>query len=601
MGKGIKTQIDLDIRVFRRYPKEAHFSIPLEGRTFNAKTVDYSVNGVGIVIENFPAVNPGDDITLDIDELALHQRARVAWTERLQSGLKAGVLRTGPLKGTLKNYPLPDILIGLQRTLKTGILDVRHGSMNKKVHIKNGDMVFATSNHVRDRLGDILLKNRKINKKQYDKAGEIKRKTGARYTEILLHMGYLRPSELIPAAELQARRIIGSLFTLRDAEFEFTEGPSPPENTVTLDLSVANLIYRAVKKNADVGLLENYLLDSVVDFSSTPLNLFQDISLTMADKIVLSYVDGKTSIRDIIRLSPRNYGETLKVVYALLEARFLVIKDKGKSPSGIRAAEIFERTREGDDALIDEIEEMYSGYENLDYYRILGLDRHVTPDKIKKAYYRAAKKYHPDLHFGLPEDSKKKLLEIFTYITNAYLTLSHPQKREKYNGCVRQDRQGEAETAGRSYRFSALEKDIERHEYDGHLQPDDARFLRNSEIARLRFGEGRTKFGQKKFHEASRLFAMAIYFDGSLPEYHYFYGCALAKLGNLKEAVKALNRANELMPLNADVLAELGHAYMELGFPLRAKGYFDKAIRCDHSNARGTEGIEILGRRKDLH
>jgi curved DNA-binding protein CbpA len=317
--------------------------------------------------------------------------------------------------------------------------------------------------------------------------------------------------------------------------------------------------------------------------------------------MLLSCVDGKTSIGDIIRRSPRTRGEPLKTIFALLEARFLVIKDKGKSPSGIRAGEIFEKNREGGDALINEIEKMYSGYENLDYYRVLGLDRHVTPDEIKKAYYRAAKKYHPDLHFGLPEDSKKKLLEIFTYITNAYLTLSHSQKREKYNDCVRQDSQGKAETAGRAYRFSPLEKDIEIKEYDGHLQPDDARFLRNSEIARLRFGEGKTKFRQKKFHEASRLFAMAIYFDGSMPEYHYFYGCSLAGLDNLKEAVKALNRANELMPLNADILAELGHVYMELGFPLRAKGYFDRAIRCDPSNARGTEGIEILGRRKDPH
>lgn len=594
MGKGSETHIDLDIRYFRRYPKEADFAITLGGRPFNAKTVDYSLDGVRIVIEDSPPLNPGDDIPLDIEELDIHQRGRVVWTEKVHPGLKAGVLKTGPLKGTLKNYPLPDILIGLQRTLKTGILDVRRGSLYKKVYIRNGNMIFATSNHEKDRLGDVLLKIRKINRKQYDKAAEIERKTAARYAEILVHMGYLKPSELVSALEQQARRIIGSLFALRDAEFEFAEGPLPPEDTVTLNLSVANLIYRAVKKNANVELLKNHLLDSVVDFSSSPLNLFQDIHLTPTDKMLLSCVDGKTSIGDIIRRSPRNRGEPLKTIFALLEARFLEIKDKGISPSGIEAGEIFEGNRETDNALIDEIEKMYSGYENLDYYRILGLERHGAAGEIKKAYYRAAKKYHPDLHLGLPEDTKKKLLEIFTYITNAYITLSHPGKRDKYDGCLRQDEADAAKNAGTSYGFSALEKDVVRKEYDGHLQEDDARFLRNAEIAKLRFREGKTEFGRKMFHAASRLFAMAIYFDGSAPEYHYFYGCSLAMLENPKEAVKALNRANKLRPLNADILAELGHVYMNLGFPLRAKGYFDKAIKCDPSSERGKEGLERL-------
>jgi tetratricopeptide (TPR) repeat protein len=58
-----------------------------------------------------------------------------------------------------------------------------------------------------------------------------------------------------------------------------------------------------------------------------------------------------------------------------------------------------------------------------------------------------------------------------------------------------------------------------------------------------------------------------------------------------------LNRANELKPTNADILAELGHVYMDLGFPLRAKGYFDRALKYDPSSRRAKEGIEILGAR----
>ena len=218
------------------------------------------------------------------------------------------------------------------------------GPINKKVYVRNGNVISAASNYEKDRLGDVLLKSRRINKRQYDKAAEMKRKSGAGYTDILLHMGYLKPPDITRAAELQTRRIIGSLFVMREADFEFIEGPLPSLNEITLNLSVADLIYRAVKKNADVELLDNYLLDSVVDFSSIPLNLFQNIRFTAADKAVLSYVDGKTSIRDIVLLSKVGRANPLKVIYALLEARFLKIKEKDEAPSGIHQEEILVRS-----------------------------------------------------------------------------------------------------------------------------------------------------------------------------------------------------------------------------------------------------------------
>jgi hypothetical protein len=98
---------------------------------------------------------------------------------------------------------------------------VSYGSVNKKVYIKNGNIISASSNYEKDRLGDVLLKNRKINKKQYDKAAEMKKKTGSSYTSILLHMGYLKPPEVIRAAGLRTRRIAGSLFASKEYEFEF--------------------------------------------------------------------------------------------------------------------------------------------------------------------------------------------------------------------------------------------------------------------------------------------------------------------------------------------------------------------------------------------
>jgi curved DNA-binding protein CbpA len=80
-----------------------------------------------------------------------------------------------------------------------------------------------------------------------------------------------------------------------------------------------------------------------------------------------------------------------------------------------------------------EILEAWEGLATRNHFEVLGLQRAVTEVEVKEAYFRLAKRFHPDVHHGASlGDLRDKLEAVFIRLGQAYDTLRDPKKRADY-------------------------------------------------------------------------------------------------------------------------------------------------------------------------
>lgn len=506
-----------------------------------------------------------------------------------------------PPKGNIKDISLIKLLVYLNRDQKTGTLVLATPNVTKKIFLQNGDAVFASSSYEDDRLGEMLIKAGKITVEQYDKSVEILKATKKRQGAILVELGYLTPKDLFWGVKYQVKEIIQSMFIIEDADYEFIEGGLPEQEVITLKMSMGNLIYAGVNQIVNWTRIRREMphTDSVLALSSDPLTLFQDIELTPQDKKILSLINGKSTIKQVIDSSWMGSFDALKILYVLWaigmieerKAQSAGSRDGAdKAEESVSLNDILRPLTEEEEELLKKVDRMHKKLAAMRYDELLEVNEKASVETLKKNYYRLAKEFHPDRYFSSADPAVKgKLTLIFNTLTKAYETLKDPSKKKAYYAspspaAVRQA--AAPKQAGPAPARQAAPKQAAPVSKQAAAAPV-------SEQAEEQFKKGIAEFKKGNFWGAIDNFNAATKAAPKNASYWSYLSLAYSKIpGRIKDAEESLLTALKVEPFNADFHSNLGLIYVKAGLMKKARASFEKALKIDAKNEKARKGLE---------
>lgn len=485
--------------------------------------------------------------------------------------------------GGIRTLTVPHFFLSLRAGKKTGIAVFERDDVVKKVYIKDGDVLFASSNVDDDRLGEFMLRTGKLTSQQYDASVELMKKTGRKQGVILIELGFITPQTMMQVVRDQITHIILGLFAWREGSCRFEEGPLPLSDIIPLQMSLGNLILSGVRR-LDWEVVRDSLppSEAVVRPATDPVALFQAADLSSNQRAVLALIDGKRTVKDICSLSQAGDFYTLKVIFIFLALRMAEVgeitseEDRDFALQAVRQAVTGEvkKPDAGSPAkrnILKALEEQASQ----DHYEVLGVSSTATLQEVQEAYLRLARLYHPDRSYE-PEmsDMKPALEKLFNRVTAAFNAIKDRTTRSEFAYLSNQGK---------------VKVKASRRTIADEARPDD------NEAGAAEFKKGLEAFEMGSFWTALQAFKKVSSLDPQNAQSVYYQAMCLAQMpGKYYDAEETFKKAIALDPSQGDHYVELGHLYVRRGLKTRAIAILEEALQFAPESERVRAALRTL-------
>jgi hypothetical protein len=241
-------------------------------------------------------------------------------------------------RGDLRETALPEMLFTIYLHRVPGLIECRGGGTVRKVHLRDGAVVHASSSDRADSLGTYLLQSGKITRDQHTLTENVRKASPEkRLGELLIENGVLSPAQLYEAIQEQIRSIVWSLFSWEEGEVTFSIGEFDEDGMIRIHLPMQQVILQGVKRVPDAKTLVARLgrKDTVFE----PTWTTEDLIAAALDEVelqLLRLVDGKRTLYEVCTQGPFSPAENARLVYALHVLRLIRRQPPGSGVVKIR-------------------------------------------------------------------------------------------------------------------------------------------------------------------------------------------------------------------------------------------------------------------------
>jgi hypothetical protein len=231
------------------------------------------------------------------------------------------------LEGNLKDFSLADMFRLLATGQKTGTLFMEGDDAQGKVCFRDGRVYFASSNWNRESLGRRLVKAGVIAEKQLRQALGLqkiqkKEKADRRLGQILVDEGYLEARVLESFIQEQINDTLFDLFRWEEGELRFESDDVCESEDIGIHVSVENVIMEASRRLEMWNRIRQKIpsLDVVFVMAAAPGDKSMEIHLKPKEWMLLCYLHGGKSVRELVDLTGYNDFETARILYGMYSA-----------------------------------------------------------------------------------------------------------------------------------------------------------------------------------------------------------------------------------------------------------------------------------------
>ena len=237
----------------------------------------------------------------------------------------------------ISSTPLPEILVTIHRYKAPGTVECRRGNELKEIFLDRGQIIFATSNQVRDSLGDKLLRDGKITQEQYDESVRRLVSSGKRQGTILTEMNVIAAEDLASTVREQILEIVWSGFAWDAGSVSFTPGRQRQQEFVKLDIPIPQAIIEGVRRVPDPKPLLGRIGTKTTLLTRTDKQL-EDLRLDENEARLLEECNGSNALVDLITRPPLSASNNARVLYGFFALQLIAVKSPERIKMNVRTA-----------------------------------------------------------------------------------------------------------------------------------------------------------------------------------------------------------------------------------------------------------------------